>query len=126
MGMIADPPPPPEDAVIESDETHWVRAERGGILDLHVVAGDRVSVDQPLWTVTGPFGRERSQKVSAYEGIGIGLTTLPLVNPGDAVVHIAVEGRHDHSWIDDPTDEEDLSDDGEDWGGRFASEEELD
>jgi predicted deacylase len=108
LGMIDDPPPPPDEAVRYSDETHWVRADRGGILDLHVAPGDEVSVGQPLWTVTGPFGRERSQQVSAYEGAVVGMTTLPLVNPGDAVVHIAVLGRHDAASIDEPTDEEDL------------------
>jgi uncharacterized protein len=106
MGMLDDVPPPPENPVLESDETHWIRADRGGILDFNVGPGDTVEVEQPLWTVTGPFGRERNQQLSPYEGVVIGMTTLPLVNPGDAVVHIAVPGRHDQVSIDDPTDEE--------------------
>ena len=100
-------PSPPDIPVRVSDETHWVRAERGGILDLHVAPGDEVKTGQPLWTVVGPFGRERNQKESPYDGVVIGLTTLPLVNPGDAVVHVAVLGRHEQVWIDEPTDEED-------------------
>jgi uncharacterized protein len=107
MGMLDDAPGP-DGAVRESDETHWVRAERGGILDLHVGPGEDVTEGQPLWTVTGPFGRERSQKLSPWTGSVIGMTTLPLVNPGDAVVHLAMPGRHERSWIDDPTWEEDL------------------
>lgn len=107
LGMLDDPPPAPEHPVLESDETHWVRADSGGILDLLVAPGDHVAEGQPLWTVTGPFGRERSQQDSPYTGVVIGMTTLPLVNPGDAVVHIAVLGRHEHAWIDEPTDEED-------------------
>jgi len=110
MGMVEDRFGPPQEATIESDETHWIRAERGGILDLHVGPGDHVEVDQPLWTVTGPFGRERNQELSPYEGHVIGMTTLPLVNPGDAVVHVAVAGRHERPWIDEPTDEEDVED----------------
>ncbi len=110
MGMLDEYPPPPDYQVLESDETHWVRADRGGILDLHVGPGDRVEVDQPLWTVTGPFGRERSQKTSSYDGVVVGMTTLPLVNPGDAVLHLAIPGHHDHASIDEPTDEEDLVD----------------
>jgi uncharacterized protein len=106
LGMLDEPPAPPEDPVLESDETHWVRADRGGILDLHVGPGDTVEEGQPLWTVTGPFGRERNVQISAYDGVVIGMTTLPLVNPGDAVIHIAVLGRHDQASIDEPTDEE--------------------
>lgn len=107
MAMLAEAPPT-NGPVRESNETHWVRAERGGILDLHVAPGQEVQEDQPLWTVTGPFGHERSQKLSPWAGAVIGMTTLPLVNPGDAVVHIAVPGRHEHAWIDDPTEEEDV------------------
>ena len=36
------------------------------------------------------------------------MTTLPLVNPGDAVVHIALPGRHERAFADEPTDEEDV------------------
>jgi uncharacterized protein len=117
LGMVADPPPAPDQPVLESDETHWIRAERGGILDLHVGPGDRVETEQPLWTVTGPFGRERVQQASPYGGVVIGMTTLPLVNPGDAVVHLAVLGHHDHASIDEPTDEEDLQPSDDNDGG---------
>lgn len=110
LGMIDDPPPPPEIPVVESDETHWIRADRGGILDLEVGPGDTVEEGQPLWTVTGPFGRERNAQLSPYDGVVIGMTTLPLVNPGDAVMHIGVLGRHASAFIDDPTDEEDTAD----------------
>lgn len=108
LGMIEDPPPAPSEAPLVSDETHWIRAERGGIVDVHVEGGEHVQAEQPLWTVTGPFGGERSQELSPYDGVVIGLTTLPLVNPGDAVVHLAVAGRHAAAWIDEPTDEEDV------------------
>jgi hypothetical protein len=37
----------------------------------------------------------------------IGMTTLPLVNPGDAVVHLALPGEHAAACIDEPLDEED-------------------
>lgn len=113
LGMVDDPPPPPDEAPLVSDETHWIRAERGGIVDVHVTNGEHVDAGQPLWTVTGPFGSERSQERAPHDGVVIGLTTLPLVNPGDAVVHLAVAGRHATAWIDEPTDEEDVPPDEE-------------
>ena len=79
-------------AALEADETHWIRADRGGIVNLEVGLGDTVAVGQPLWTVSSPFGRDRNPKESPYEGIVIGMSTVPLVNPGEAVVHIAVPG----------------------------------
>ena len=109
LGMLAAVPQEAEGTIVESDETHWVRADRGGILDLAVGPGEVVTSGQPLWSVTGPFGRERTQQVSPFDGVVIGMTTLPLVNPGDAVLHLAVPGRHVTPWIDEPTDEEDLA-----------------
>lgn len=109
LGMVAMDPPEPAHQVIVSDETHWVRADRGGILDLHVGPEDVVEPGQPLWTVTGPFGRERSQTDAPHGGVVIGMTTLPLVNPGDAVVHLALPGQHeDARGEDEPTDDEDV------------------
>jgi predicted deacylase len=79
-------------ATLEADETHWVRADRGGIIHLDVGLGDTVEVGQPLWTVSSPFGRDRNPKESQWAGIVIGASTVPLVNPGEAVIHIAVPG----------------------------------
>ena len=107
LGMITDAGPPLAEAVWESDETHWIRADRGGILDMEVALGDTVAIGQPLWTVSNPLGYERNRRTSPFAGVVIGQTTLPLVTPGDAVVHIAVPGRHEQDMIDDPTDEED-------------------
>lgn len=92
--------------VVESDETHWVRADRGGIMTLEVSLGDVVEVGQPLWTVNSPFGRERNTQLSRYAGTIIGLTTVPLVNPGDAVLHVAVHGRLGLGTFDDSADVE--------------------
>ncbi|CAN5132977.1 succinylglutamate desuccinylase/aspartoacylase family protein [soil metagenome] len=92
LGMLEDAGPDMDLTTMEADETHWVRADRGGIMTLEAGLGYRVSVGQPLWTVSSPFGRDRNPKKSPYEGIVIGASTIPLVNPGDAVIHIAVPG----------------------------------
>lgn len=92
LGMLVDPGVESDLTPMEADETHWVRAGRGGIITLEVGLGDWVTVGQPLWTVSSPFGRDRSPKESPWEGVVIGASTIPLVNPGDAVIHIAVPG----------------------------------
>jgi uncharacterized protein len=109
LDMLADPPAT-DVASLVMPESRWMRAERGGILDLQVGPGDEVTVGQPLWTTTDPFGQELSTVESPLDGIVIGGTTLPLVAPGDAVLHLAViaDGQ---PFADDPTDEEDLEPD---------------
>lgn len=107
LGMIANAPPPASPPVT-MHESRWVRAERGGIVDMHVQPGQEVEEEQPLWTTTSPLGAERATVTSPFAGIVIGATTLPLVAPGEAIVHIGVPGDRP-SLEDDPSAEEDLA-----------------
>lgn len=113
MDMIDDAPLPADPPLLMHEST-WVRADRGGILELHVGPGDRVAEGQPLWTTTSPLGAERATVESPVDGVVIGSTTIPLVGPGDAVLHVGVPGdRPAHE--DDPSAEEDTdADDVED------------
>ncbi len=92
---------------VEMHESRWVRAERGGILDVHVGPGEEVVEGQALWTTTSPLGEERATVTSPYTGVVIGATTLPLVSPGEAIVHVGILGEDRPSLEDDPSVEED-------------------
>jgi predicted deacylase len=67
----------------------WVRASDSGILRAMVALGSRVKKGTLLGVVSDPFGESESNITSAYNGIVIGRTNLPLVNEGDALFHIA-------------------------------------
>ncbi len=69
--------------------TRWVRAEADGILRSHVALGERVQKNQSLATISSPVGNEEVQIFAPQGGIIIGQQTLPLVNEGDAIYHIA-------------------------------------
>ncbi|MDX1657937.1 MAG: succinylglutamate desuccinylase/aspartoacylase family protein [Nitriliruptorales bacterium] len=111
LDMLPSAPPAPAPPVV-MHESRWLRAERGGILDLHVQPGDTVAEGQEVWTTTSPLGAERSTITASLEGVVIGATTVPLVTPGDAILHIGVPGERAPS-EDDPTEEEDLEEDPE-------------
>lgn len=67
----------------------WVRAPDSGMLRAMVPLGSRVKKDTLLGMVADPFGETETAVTSAYNGIVIGRTNLPLVNEGDALFHIA-------------------------------------
>ncbi len=67
----------------------WLRGENGGFLKFHVSAGDTVEKEQPVATNTGLLGEEIEVLTSPYNGIVLGMTTMPAVSPGDPIVHIA-------------------------------------
>ncbi len=88
--------PAAEHPSFESSETHWVRAERGGFATVHVALGDHVHEGDPLWTISSPFGGDRNVVTAPWMGMIIGLSTIPVVNPGDAIVHIGMHDDEEH------------------------------
>ncbi|WP_165403999.1 succinylglutamate desuccinylase/aspartoacylase family protein [Egicoccus halophilus] len=106
LSMIPDAPGPYDPTPMVLHESRWLRAERGGLLELHVEPGDHVVEDQPLWSTVSPLGEERNTRSADDEGYVIGATTLPLVQPGQALLHVALPGDRMPA-EDDPTDEED-------------------
>ncbi|ATG73544.1 deacylase [Zobellella denitrificans] len=67
----------------------WIRAEQDGLLHLKARLGDRVSKGQCLGTISAPLGADTCEVTAPRSGIVIGCLTMPLVNEGDAVCHLA-------------------------------------
>jgi hypothetical protein len=72
-----------------SRSSGWVRARRTGILQLDAVLGQRVEVGDRLGSLSDSFGKTLRLVHADRSGIVIGRTTTPLVNRGDALIHIA-------------------------------------
>ena len=69
-------------------ETVWIRAERGGILDLRVRPGQLIYEGDIISVNTNPFGAEVNTIRSPVTGMVIGTTSSPIVNPGMPICHI--------------------------------------
>lgn len=83
---VDEQPLPPS---LVSRQTGWVRARRTGIIQLDAVLGQRVEVGDRLGGLSDSFGKRLRLVHADRSGIVIGRTTAPLVNRGDALVHIA-------------------------------------
>jgi uncharacterized protein len=90
LGMIdaADAPMEHEPST-ECRTSGWVRARRTGILTLDAHLGQQVSDGDRLGALVDSFGRTLRLVRANRSGIVIGRTEAPLVNSGDALVHIA-------------------------------------
>lgn len=66
----------------------WVRARRTGILGMGVELGQHVRAGERLGELHNSFGRRLAIVKADRDGIVIGRTEAPLVNSGDALVHI--------------------------------------
>ncbi|MEP1124832.1 MAG: succinylglutamate desuccinylase/aspartoacylase family protein [Ilumatobacter sp.] len=74
---------------VESRSSGWVRVRRSGIAGIDVELGQLVERGQIVATVRDSVGRRLSQARANRSGLVIGLTRQPLVNQGDAIIHIA-------------------------------------
>ncbi|GAB3852835.1 succinylglutamate desuccinylase/aspartoacylase family protein [Nocardioides maradonensis] len=94
MGMV-DPTPDagPAPQVAESRESGWVRARSTGIWHTDVHLGDWVESGRRIGGLSDTFGRRVRLVYADRTGIVIGQTLAPIVNAGDALVHIARADR---------------------------------
>jgi predicted deacylase len=74
---------------VVAHSSSWVRAPDSGMLRAMVALGSRVKKDTLLGVIADPFGERELEVKSAFGGIVIGRTNIPLVNEGDALYHIA-------------------------------------
>jgi len=77
---------------VESRSSGWVRARRSGIASMHVGLGDAVARGDTLATIHDSVGVRVSSMKANRTGLVIGHSRQPLVNQGDAIVHIADVG----------------------------------
>lgn len=74
----------------------WIRARTAGIFHPHIQAGDLIDKGQLVGSITDPFGEFREQIKSPVTGHVVGLNNNPVVNAGDALMHV---GMDDHCKI---------------------------
>ena len=89
LGMIENGDSAPDVAPVESRSSGWVRVRRSGIALLDVELGQIVERGQVIATVRDSVGRQLSRTRANRSGMVIGQTQQPLVNQGDAIIHIA-------------------------------------
>ncbi len=88
LGMI-DGATAPDQPSVESRKTGWVRAGVSGIGRIECALGAEVQAGDRLGVISNSFGRRLAYIKASRSGIVIGRLEAPLVNRGDAVVHIA-------------------------------------
>lgn len=88
LGMLDQKQESSPDYQIRIERSKWIRAERGGFLQFHVAPGDIVEKDQPIATNTTLLGHERSVLTAPFNGIVIGMTTLPATSPGEPICNL--------------------------------------
>ncbi|MEQ8303865.1 MAG: succinylglutamate desuccinylase/aspartoacylase family protein [Cyclobacteriaceae bacterium] len=90
LNMIDWAPEPTEENKVIWSST-WVRARTAGLFQASVRSGQMVEKNQWLGTITDPFGEFKEQIKAPTSGYIVGLNNTPVVNAGDALMHIGID-----------------------------------
>lgn len=83
------PDPKEENKVIWS--TSWIRSRNAGLFQSNVRCGQLIHKGEWIGTITDPFGEFKEQIKAPENGYVIGLNNIPVINTGDALMHIGVD-----------------------------------
>jgi predicted deacylase len=89
LGMGPKAPPPARAGIVCRRHT-WLRARFAGLFRSHVENGQFLKKGQIYGSVADPYGQQSVRLESPVSGYVIGLNYMPVVNQGDALLHIAV------------------------------------
>lgn len=78
----------PQVRTLKIQDSSWVRAKISGIFNASVSAGDEVKKGQVLAKISDPYGQVKVPVKCSYSGHVIGINNQPVVNAGDALVHV--------------------------------------
>ena len=77
----------------ESNEKTWLRADAGGLVDMHHQRGSLVEAGETVCTISNPFKTDVVRIEAPFTGLLIGVPQNPLVYPGNPLCHlVALEG----------------------------------
>ncbi len=88
LGMLDDCAPALEQT-ITCLKSSWVRAKNAGLWRCDVKLGSYVKKNQLIGSITDPYGQMEVQLKAPAVGYVIGLNNMPVINQGDALLHMA-------------------------------------
>ena len=101
LDMIDSAPDPNEDNRIIWN-TSWIRAKHAGVFQPNIQCGQLVHRGEWVGTITDPFGEFKEEVKASQTGYVIGLNNRPVINAGDALMHIGMDNfcRLDNNRVD--------------------------
>lgn len=81
----------PHNPYVKIKKDVWVRAQSSGLFHMSVNNGAHVRKGDLLGVILNPFGGEEIKIISATNGYIVGINNRPVVNQGDALIHIGIE-----------------------------------
>ena len=72
----------------DSNERTWIRADVGGMVDMHRDSGSLVAAGDRICTLTDPFKSDTVTVEAPFTGLLVGVLENPVVYPGNPLCHL--------------------------------------
>ena len=89
LGMRAEAPLPNSESILIK-KSSWVRAHSAGLYHSFIRPGEAINKGQKVGLITGPYGEFEKPVKSQVTGHVIAVNNNPVVNRGDALLHIGI------------------------------------
>lgn len=81
----------PNNPSVKIQKDTWIRASVSGLFHMNAMNGAYVSKDDLLGVICNPFGEIEHNILSTFDGYIVGVNSQPVVNQGDALIHLGIE-----------------------------------
>lgn len=82
---------PPYNHSVKISKDTWLRATSSGLFHVNVTNGAFVNKGDLLGVICNPFGEIERKIISTVDGYVVGVNNQPVVNQGDALIHLGME-----------------------------------
>ena len=86
--------------VTGTEEKTWLRADAGGIVEMHATHGDVVQAGERIATIASPFKTDASVVKAPFTGLLVGVLENPVVYPGNPLCHLVAVSERTRRVID--------------------------
>lgn len=81
----------PNNHAVKIKKDTWVRAHLSGLFHMNASNGAYVNKNDLLGVICNPFGNIEHKILSSVDGYIVGINNQPVVNQGDALIHLGME-----------------------------------
>lgn len=81
----------PKNPTVSLNKSTWVRARTSGLFHTSKVNGAHILKGEIIGMICDPYGEHEEKLISPTDGYIVGMNNQPVINQGDALIHIGIE-----------------------------------
>ncbi|MBA3705721.1 MAG: succinylglutamate desuccinylase/aspartoacylase family protein [Bacteroidetes bacterium] len=81
----------PNNPAVFLNKSSWVRAKSSGLFHTSKINGAHIRKGDLIGMICDPYGEHEEKLIAAHDGYIVGINNQPVVNQGDALMHIGIE-----------------------------------